>query len=134
MVPNQKGAGRPPKTDGKGKQIATTHVTLTVPVNLKEFVQALPNPNMSALFTRIVTSLYIGEICPKCYSDNYIITSPIGKECTNCDIWVRLNNCPSCDRGMDPRQYIGMARNWNYNPAHGKANCSKCIKEVEDAN
>ena len=69
MSAKKRGVGRPPETDGQGKQIAKAHVTLLLPVTLKEFLRRQPDMNMSALFTRVATSLYLGEICPKCYGD-----------------------------------------------------------------
>jgi len=136
MAPNQKGAGRPPKTDGKGKQIATTHVTLTIPVNLKEFIQSLPNPNMSELFTRVVTMLYVGEVCKFCYGIN-LKEMATGTACENCTqlapdgkiLWkyVEFNDCPNCGITYDDYNHS----KWGGDPRRAGCHHPKCFEVKE---
>ena len=136
MVPNQKGAGRPPKTDGKGKQIATTHVTLTIPVNLKEFIQSLPNANMSALFTRVVTMLYIGEVCRFCYGTNLRKLTG-GLACESCSSlrndgsmqwkYLEFNECSNCGVAYDNYNQP----KWGGDPRRRGCHHPKCF-EVEE--
>ena len=123
-----KGVGRPPQTDGSGKQIAKTHVTLLLPVNLKEFLRRQPKMNMSALFTRVVTSLYLGTICPKCYDDAGVHQTHVGTYCENCSndyrsfffIW---NDCPNCN--------LQYNRNNMSHNVKDKIGCQTCLKEVK---
>ena len=123
--------GRPPEVDSNGKKIDKTLVNLTIPVTLKNFLDKHVK-NRSEFFTKIVTMLYIGEICPKCYSDDYISKAPVGIECTDCDIWIKLNDCSNCSTRMDPRKTIGYEPNPHYNPAHGSKQCSKCMEVVNE--
>ena len=119
--------GRPPQVDSEGNRIDKTLINLTIPVTLKNFLDKHVK-NRSEFFTKMVTMLYIGEICPKCYSDSYLSKVPIGTECTNCDIWINLNDCPNCNTRYDPRQHVGMNINPHFNPAHGSKQCSKCMQ------
>ena len=126
---NKTGVGRPPQTDGSGKQIAKTHVTLLLPVNLKEFLLRQPKMNMSALFTRVVTSLYVGAICPKCYSDKEIHQTHVGTYCGNCSNDYRTfffvwNDCPNCNLQYNHG-------NMSHNIAD-KIGCQTCLKEVKE--
>ena len=131
-----KPVGRPPEVDKDGKVISKTLVNLTIPVTLKNFLDKHVK-NRSEFFTKIVTLLYIGEICPKCYSDDYISKAPVGIECTDCNIWIQLNDCSNCGTRMDPRKTMvqGLALdvpNPHYNPAHGSKQCSKCMEVVNE--
>ena len=138
MSVKKRGVGRPPETDGAGKQIAKAHVTLLLPVVLKDFLRRQPNMNMSALFTRVVTSLYLGQICPKCYSDDSIETTHVGTYCTNCStdyktmffIW---NDCPTCGVQYSKKN---MANNqWDdetNKPILGCFECQGEPKKIED--
>ena len=132
MSSEKRGVGRPPETDGSGKQVAKVHVTLLLPVMLKEFLRRQPNMNMSALFTRVVTSLYMGKICPKCYDDNNIIQTHVGTYCNNCStdyktmffIW---NDCPSCGVQYSKKN---MANNqWDEKTNKPKLGCFECMGE-----
>ena len=124
--------------DKDGKVISKTLVNLTIPVKLKEFLDKHVK-NRSEFFTKIVTMLYIGEICPKCYADTYINNVPVGIECTNCRIWIKLKDCPNCNNRYDPRatllQGYTDVPNPHYNPFKNdddlKHGCSKCM-EVEE--
>ena len=108
MTKRQSAVGRPPETDGSGKQVAKTHITIMVPVFLKEFLKR-NNINMSQLFTRIATMLHLGEICPKCYSWEFVQQDYQGSFCTHCSRtnpatglyeWFRFlyNDCAQCER------------------------------------
>jgi len=119
--------GRPPQTDADGNRIDKTLINLTIPVTLKNFLDKYVK-NRSEFFTEMVTKMYIGLICPKCYSDEYIHESPAGTECDNCHIWIKLNQCPNCATTYDPREFIGVDRNPHFNPAHGSKQCSKCMQ------
>ena len=119
--------GRPPQTDADGNRIDKTLINLTIPVTLKNFLDKYVK-NRSEFFTEQVTKLYIGLICPKCYSDESIHDSPAGTECDNCNIWIKLNDCPNCGTRFDPREYVGVDRNPHFNPAHGSKQCSKCMQ------
>ena len=119
--------GRPPQTDADGNRIDKTLINLTIPVTLKNFLDKYVK-NRSEFFTEMVTKMYIGLICPKCYSDESINEVPVGTQCDNCNIWLRLNDCPNCGTRFDPREYVGVDRNPHFNPAHGSKQCSKCMQ------
>ena len=134
MSEKRKGVGRPPEVDKDGKVISKTLVNLTIPVKLKEFLDKHVK-NRSEFFTKMVTMLYIGEICPKCYSDN-LRDVPVGIECIDCNIWIKLKDCPKCNARYDPRATVsqGLALdvpNPHYNPFSNdndlKQGCSKCM-------
>ena len=131
--------GRPPELDKNGNKIDKTLVNLTIPVTLKNFLDKHVK-NRSEFFTKMVTMLYIGEICPKCYSDTYISNVPVGIECTDCKIWIKLKDCPICEARFDPRPTVtqGLALdvpNPHYNPVANvidrniESGCSKCMGE-----
>ena len=130
--------GRPPEVDSNGNKIDKTLVNLTIPVTLKNFLDKHVK-NRSEFFTKVVTMLYIGEICPKCYSDDYISKAPVGIECTDCDIWIKLNDCSNCNTRMDPRETMvqGLALdvpNPHFNPFKNdgdKFGCSKCMGDKQ---
>ena len=126
----KKSVGRPPETDGQGKQVIKGHVTLLLPVTLKEFLKKQPNMNMSALFTRVVTSLYLGQICPRCYDDDGVRSTHVGTYCENCDkgsgnsffIW---NQCPSCETYYNVKN---MANNkWDDETNKPILDCFECM-------
>lgn len=130
MTNEKKGVGRPPEVDSDGNKVDKVLVNLTIPVKLKNFLDKHVE-NRSAFFTRVVTMLYVGEICFKCYSDKLDHESRVGVRCEECKTWVKLVPCPNCGERYDPRRYIGMARNPNYNPFVNddlKSCCSKCIE------
>jgi len=127
MSENKRKVGRPPQKDAEGNRIDKTLINLTIPVTLKNFLDKYVK-NRSEFFTEMVTKMYIGLICPKCYSDESIHDSPAGTECDNCHIWIRLNDCPNCNTRFDPREYVGVDRNPHFNPAHGSKQCSKCMQ------
>ena len=85
MSEKRKGVGRPPEVDKDGKVISKTLVNLTIPVKLKEFLDKHVK-NRSEFFTEMVTKMYIGLICPKCYHDEGIRDVPVGIECIYCDM------------------------------------------------
>ena len=131
--------GRPPELDKNGNKIDKTLVNLTIPVTLKNFLDKHVK-NRSEFFTKMVTMLYIGEICPKCYSDTYISNVSVGIECTDCQIWIKLKDCPNCNSRYDPRPTVtqGLALdvpNPHYNPFRNdddlKHGCSKCMLNDE---
>ena len=123
--------GRPPQTDADGNRIDKTLINLTIPVTLKNFLDKHVK-NRSEFFTEMVTKMYIGLICPKCYQDEGIKDVPVGIKCHYCDIWIKLNDCPNCGSTYDPRETLIQGYtdvpNPHYNPAHGSKQCSKCIK------
>jgi len=134
---NKRKVGRPPQTDADGNRIDKTLINLTIPVTLKNFLDKHVK-NRSEFFTEIVTKMYIGLICPKCYNDEYIYDAPVGIECTNCDIWIKLKDCPNCDTRYDPRETLVQGYtnvpNPHYNPFKNdddKSGCSKCIGAKE---
>ena len=116
--------GRPPETDEAGNAIAKTHVTLLIPSKLRDFCKdnAKTMGSMSQIFTRVVTMLYIRQICPKCYDTKFIKTF-VGVQCENCTTdyskyWLEFYNCPNCD---EPYGQKNMAR--------GNKQCEKCCKD-----
>jgi len=128
--------GRPPQTDADGNRIDKTLINLTIPVTLKNFLDKHVK-NRSEFFTEMVTKMYIGLICPKCYQDEGIRDVPVGIKCHYCDMWIKLKDCPNCGTTYDPRETIQIGYtdhpNPHFNPAHGSKQCSKCIKvEVEE--
>ena len=136
MSMKKRGVGRPPETDGSGKQVAKTHVTLLLPVVLKDFLRRQPDMNMSALFTRVVTSLYLGEICPKCYDDESVKTTHVGSYCSNCStddrtLFFIWNDCPSC--GVQYSRKNMTTNTWTKNKAvFGCWECMGGAPKVED--
>jgi len=135
----KKQVGRPPETDGSGKQVIKGHVTLLLPVTLKDFLKRQPDMNMSALFTRVVTSLYLGEICPKCYDDESIKRTTVGTYCTNCSTEDRTmffiwNDCPSC--GVQYSKKNMFTNKWNTKTNKAIFGCFECMgypkSDVED--
>ena len=134
---SKKPVGRPPQVDSDGKKIDKTLINLTIPVTLKNFLDKYVK-NRSEFFTEMVTKMYIGLICPKCYSDSYIRDVPVGIECTNCDMWIKLKDCPNCDTRYDPRNTIRIGyteqTNPHFNPFANdddKSGCSKCMGAKE---
>jgi len=127
--------GRPPQTDADGNRIDKTLINLTIPVTLKNFLDKHVK-NRSEFFTEQVTKLYMGLICSKCYDDEYIRDVPVGIECTKCNIWLQLNDCPNCNTRYDTRKTLsqGLALelpNPHYNPFENdddlKQGCRKCM-------
>lgn len=138
MSEKRKGVGRPPQTDSDGNKIDKTLINLTIPVTLKNFLDKHVK-NRSEFFTEMVTKMYIGLICPNCYNDN-LKDVPVGIECTNCEVWLTLKDCPNCKTRYDPRATItqGLALdipNPHYNPFSNdndlNAGCSKCMGKNE---
>ena len=129
--------GRPPEVDKDGKVISKTLINLTIPVTLKNFLDKHVK-NRSEFFTEMVTKMYIGLICPKCYQDEGIRDVPVGIKCHYCDMWIKLKDCPICDARYDPRATVsqGLALdvpNPHYNRFENdndlKQVCSKCMGE-----
>ena len=137
MTSEKKSVGRPLQTDSDGEPITKTLVNLTIPVKLKAFLDKHVK-NRSAFFTRVVTMLYVGEICPKCYGDS-LSDVPVGIECIDCNIWIKLKDCPNCDTRYDTRKILlqGLTEvpNPHYNPFMNdndlKQGCRKCMEVKE---
>ena len=136
MTSGKKSVGRPLQKDSDGNPISKTLVNLTIPVKLKAFLDKHVK-NRSAFFTRVVTMLYVGEICPKCYGDN-LSDAPVGIKCADCNIWIKLKDCEICNAKYDPRKTVshGLALdepNPHYNPraniidCNVETGCSKCM-------
>ena len=133
MTSGKKSVGRPLQKDSDGNPISKTLVNLTIPVKLKNFLDKHIK-NRSEFFTRVVTMLYVGEICPKCYGDN-LNDAPVGIECAECNIWIKLKDCPNCETRYDPRKRLMQgytnAPNPHYNPFENdddlKQGCRKCM-------
>jgi len=81
MASDQKRVGRPPKTDSTGNVIESKTINVNVPVKLVEFLND-QKVNRSEMFTKVVTDMYNGEICPSCYSAG--VKSPVGIQCDTC--------------------------------------------------
>lgn len=120
--------GRPPETEPDGTIVAKSLVNVTIPTKLAQYLKD-NGVNRSQLFTRIVTSLYIGEICPHCYGSE-IRKTPVGCQCEHCDKWLSFNDCPNCSESYDLRKSIGYLDNPKFNAFANDGDvygCQKCI-------
>ena len=131
MVKNTKGVGRPPETDAAGKPVDKTQITLLVPTFLLGFLRK-NKINRSQLFTRVITMLYLGEICPKCYGDD-INKTYIGTMCRKCSTDARTfffiwNDCPSCNKQYARNNMGNYQWDDNNKPIYG---CYSCMGEPE---
>jgi len=110
MVKDKKQVGRPAKTDSIGNIIESKTINVNVPVKLVEFLKD-QKVNRSELFTNVVTDMYNGKICPRCYSKGEI--GPVGIQCVTCSnnyskqtggeirtFWLKFHHClnPECDK------------------------------------
>jgi hypothetical protein len=110
MVRDKKQVGRPAKTDSIGNIIESKTINVNVPVKLVEFLKD-QKVNRSELFTNVVTDMYNGKICPRCYSKGEI--GPVGIQCVTCSnnyskqtggeirtFWLKFHHClnPDCDK------------------------------------
>lgn len=125
--------GRPPETEPDGTIIAKSLVNVTIPTKLASFLKE-NGVNRSQLFTRIVTMLYVDQICRYCYGTD-LDNKPVGVECRSCEKWLSFNDCPNCGEMYDLRKSIGYMANENYNCFsndndlnHG---CQKCMPTKE---
>jgi len=112
MVRDKKQVGRPAKTDSTGNVIESKTINVNVPIKLVEFLKNQnPQVNRSELFTKVVTDLYNGLICPRCYSEG--LNGPVGVQCATCYVnyskqtggeiktfWLKFHKClnPKCDK------------------------------------
>ena len=131
--------GRPPETEPDGTIVTKCLVNVTIPSKLAAFLKNA-GINRSKLFTRIVTMLYLSEICRYCYSTN-ISETLTGSRCDDCDKWIMFKSCPNCGADYDMRKDIfnkqkrGLlpSENPNYNHfCQSKKivkGCCNCIKE-----
>jgi len=124
--------GRPPETEPDGTVVAKSLVNVTIPTKLANFLKE-NRVNRSQLFTRIVTMLYAGEICPHCY-DSEIRKTPVGAQCQNCEKWISFNDCPNCSESYDLRESIGYLDNPDYNAFANNNDldpgCQKCMPKA----
>jgi len=145
MVSDQKRVGRPAKTDSTGNVIESKTINVNVPVKLVEFLKD-QKVNRSEMFTKVVTDMYDGKICPNCYSEGEI--GPVGVQCITCynnfyrrtgdtrTFWLKFNKClnPDCDEMynhdnlfatyLDPED----EKSGLFNPLKG---CQTCYPEVK---
>ena len=123
--------GRPPETEPDGTVIAKSLVNVTIPTKLASFLKQ-NGVNRSQLFTRIVTMLYVDEICRYCYGTE-LDKKPVGVECRSCEKWLNFNDCanPECDQRYDLRKSIGYLPNPNFNSFSNDKDlnygCQKCM-------
>ena len=142
MVRDSKQVGRPAKTDSTGNIIESETINVNVPVKLVEFLKD-QKVNRSEMFTKVVTDMYDGKICPSCYSKGE--TGPVGIQCVTCynnysrrtgetrTFWLRFHKClnPDCDKMYshdnlfatysDPKD----VKSGLFNPVKG---CQTCLK------
>ena len=133
--------GRPPETDPDGTVIAKSLVNVTIPTKLAEFLKNAGH-NRSKLFTRVVTMLYINEICRFCYSMQ-IVDTLVGSRCDKCDKWTQYKQCINCGADYDMAQDIFDKENRTLlpqdNPNYNhfcqskkiEKGCSMCIKKKD---
>ena len=142
MVRDTKQVGRPAKTDSTGNIIESKTINVNVPVMLVRFLKD-HKVNRSEMFTKIVTDMYYGEICPNCYSKGEI--GPVGIQCVTCynnyakrtgevrTFWLKFHHClnPECDKMYS---YDNLFATYNdpddvalglFNPVKG---CQSCLK------
>lgn len=123
--------GRPPETEPDGTIIAKSLVNVTIPTKLASFLKD-NKVNRSQLFTRVVTMLYINEICRHCYSTD-LANKPVGISCNDCERWLSFKDCPNCGESYDLRQSIGYLKNPNYNCFGNdddlNSGCQKCMPD-----
>ena len=147
MVSDQKRVGRPAKTDSTGNVIESKTINVNVPVKLVEFLKD-QKVNRSEMFTKVVTDMYNGLICPSCYSVGE--ETPVGIQCISCynnyyrrtgdtkTVWLKFHNClnPNCDEMynhdnlfstyLDPED----EKSGLFNPQKG---CQTCYPEINEA-
>jgi len=87
--------GRPSERDSEGNVISKCLVNVTIPTKLRDFL-AKNKINRSALFTNVVTRLYMHQICPKCYSE-HIINGIMALSCEECETIIHYRDCGECD-------------------------------------
>lgn len=131
--------GRPPETEPDGTIVTKSLVNVTIPTKLAEFLKKA-GINRSKLFTRIVTMLYMSEICKYCYSTN-INDTLTGSKCNDCDKWLAFKNCSNCNAEYDMRQDIFLKENRGLLPSENPnynhfcqskkivKGCTRCIKK-----
>jgi len=109
MVRDKKQVGRPAKADSTGNIIESKTINVNVPVRLVEFLKET-KVNRSEMFTNVVTNMYNGLICPRCYTKGDI--GPVGVQCVTCSnnyskrtgeirtFWLKFHHClnPECDK------------------------------------
>jgi len=109
MVRDKKQVGRPAKTDSTGNIIESKTINVNVPVKLVEFLKEM-QVNRSEMFTKVVTDMYNGLICPRCYSEGE--SGPVGVQCLICShnyskktgvtrtFWLTFHKClnPKCHK------------------------------------
>jgi len=108
MGSNSKQVGRPSKTDSTGNVIESKTINVNVPVKLVKYLKDL-KVNRSQMFTKVVTDMHNGEICPSCYTRGE--NTPVGIQCVNCyenyyrrfkeikTFWLKFHKClnPDCN-------------------------------------
>jgi len=142
MVRDLKQVGRPAKTDSSGNVIESKTINVNVPVRLVEFLKD-QKVNRSELFTKVVTDMHDGLICPSCYSKGEI--SPVGVQCLTCynnysrrtgetrTFWLKFHNClnEDCDKMYSEDNLFATYNNPDdvksglFNPLKG---CQSCLK------
>ena len=154
MESDQKRVGRPPKTDSTGNVIESKTINVNVPVGLVEFLnnqkvinkkgKVVIGVNRSEMFTKVVTEMYNGEICPSCYSRGE--ETPVGIQCVNCyesyfhrtkeikTFWLKFHKClnPDCNEMYSHDNLFSTfndpvdAKSGLFNPLKG---CQTCYPE-----
>lgn len=120
--------GRPKRMDESGLPIDKVTVNVTIPVRLKEYLDQNCS-NRSELFTKVVTQLFSGEICNRCYSMD-VIQNTVGGMCRTCSrygepVYYNYNNCENCK--LPFKKGINMPR-----PCGDVMACDDCYKEIID--
>lgn len=131
--------GRPPETDPDGTVVTKCLVNVTIPSKLAEFLKK-NSINRSKLFTRIVTMLYLNEICRFCFHTE-ITETLTGSKCEGCLSWLTFKQCANCNADYDMRKDIFDKKNRGLLPAQNpnynhfcqskkiELGCMKCIKK-----
>lgn len=117
--------GRPSEIDGNGNVIEKKVVNVNIPVKLIKFLKE-KNINRSKLFTESVRKLYQAELCPKCYGSDGIQKPVCGIRCDDCDIWIKMNNCPSCNTPYQPH-YNMFNNDWDKKTDKPIYGCWECM-------
>jgi len=147
MGSNSKQVGRPAKTDSTGNIIESKTINVNVPVKLVEFLKD-QKVNRSEMFTKVVTDMYNGLICPSCFSEGE--DGPVGIQCVNCyenhfhrlkeikTFWLKFHKClnPTCGEMYNHDNLFATFNDPNdvksglMAPAKG---CQTCYPEINEA-
>ena len=115
-----KQVGRPPERDSEGNVVSKSLVNVTIPTKLRDFL-AKHKINRSQLFTRVVTMLYMHQICPKCYED-HVTDGIMAIRCDDCDMVIKYNKCSQCKTPYNKNNLVEAIK------GSSEFGCTACLK------